>query len=996
MTLKRYLLSIMLGVGLVANAQSKTEQTNIYNPYVPAGLPMGLPEWMLQLEDLTNINYYDVMNQWESYLNANPDMRVKTPMNKSIINHFQRWNRAVRPYVQKDGSIRMPSVENYRNLIKEANRANNSELRAERPNAWRILAPMETYDIHHKRMTPAQANVQRFDVSTTHPNILYCGTETGIIFKTTDKGENWRPCTPNHYFGGEITTVEISEQDPNKVLVGAGSVLWLTTDGGDSWREITPPQIRLYMRIRDAVLHPTDDNIIIVGNDQGVYRSTNGGSSWQTVENGQCFDIKFKHGDPNTVYTLVRSTSGDVKFKVSRNAGVNFTTVNTGYNGVLSAGRIGLSAAAHGQDYIYIWGCTGYGIEPFFYGPPILLKSTDGGTNWTHDDTIGSRLLPHDKNGGQGYYDMVVTASNTNPEHILVGLLQLYSSPDGGRTFNNLGGYYGKFDLHCDMQDIHVNGSDTWLSTDGGIIYSSDFFTDHAEARIRGIYASEMWGFDIGWNEDVMVGGRNHNGNMSQLDRYNGITISMRGSENATGYVFLSNPRKVAYSDSDNVFLPDDWRSEFVQFHNFWQYPAQSTMYGVGFEYDPRYAKSFLIVQGSHESDFKTLWKTVDDGESFTALYTFAEGVTAYAISRTNPNKIVVATIGKLYHSLDAGKTFEEMTIPEEMTIGQRYKIAIHPRNENEIWVTTHEGGAMFRTLDGGRVWSKINEGLEATNPLYNGEMYAINRFFMTGNSKNAIYAIGNVLRRKDGTYSMHHGRIFYYDDIQKRWTNISEGLPPVIATNRLLPFYKKGIMRLATNNGIWERPLVDPEFKPIAQPIILDMGTGQNTGEREVQLDSYSIVNQKDAQWSWTIHPEPISITSKTVRNPRIKIAANQSYDITLSVTTPGGTDTKTVRNMILGDIPVPTGATEALERDIYIGKNVVHVGEPIHFTSHGLTSSATIQVYNASGKLIHTAVISANEPLSLSTDSLPSGMYIYTIQSEGLRKTGRFVVRG
>ena len=136
-----------------------------------------------------------------------------------------------------------------------------------------------------------------------------------------------------------------------------------------------------------------------------------------------------------------------------------------------------------------------------------------------------------------------------------------------------------------------------------------------------GLYASEMWGFDQGWNEDVMVGGRNHNGNMSQLDRYNGVTLSMRGSERPTGYVFLSNPRKVAFSDSENVVMPDDWRDEFVPFLDYWTYPKESSQHGIGFEFDPRYAQCFYIVQGTYDEEYKTLWRTTDDAGNGIGWY---------------------------------------------------------------------------------------------------------------------------------------------------------------------------------------------------------------------------------------------------------------------------------------------------------------------------------------------------------------------------------------
>src|SRR3712207_9141711 len=96
-----------------------------------------------------------------------------------------------------------------------------------------------------------------------------------MIFKTTDKGLNWTSCTPDFFFGGDLKTVEISYTDPNKVVIGAGSFLWLTTDGGNKWKDITPKQLRnVNAMIRDAVFHPTDDKRMIVGNDKGLYQST--------------------------------------------------------------------------------------------------------------------------------------------------------------------------------------------------------------------------------------------------------------------------------------------------------------------------------------------------------------------------------------------------------------------------------------------------------------------------------------------------------------------------------------------------------------------------------------------------------------------------------------------------------------------------------------------------------------------------------------------------
>lgn len=1001
--IKQYLtLCLLMLTSQYASAQS--HGLKAYRPYTPAALPADAPQWMAQLNDLDHVNYHAMVDSFNQYLRHNPEARRKTPRIKPIVNHFRRWQRHYQPYVQPDGRIQLPHHADFRDYVAELNRSAEPQTRSTglgQNGGWKVIGPLVTYNWQTKQLRAWQSNVQRFGVSRTSPNVLYCGTETGMIFKSTNKGENWLPCTGGeYYFGGEITSVEVSPTDANKVLVGAGTFLWLTTDGGNTWRDITPASVRAYSaKVRDAVFHPTNDNEMLVANDRGLYKTTTNGTNWVELSRGLCYDVKYKPTDPNTIYTLIQKNYSMQLF-ISRDAGSSFVSSLPTINSGLACGRIGLSEAPNGSDYIYVWACksdqTHSFSPPFYAGTPVLFKSVNGGTSWEVNTTIHEKLEVHDRKGGQGYYDMVITASNTDPEKILFGLLHLYYSGDGGRTVNNKGGYYGQFDLHCDMQDIQVIGGDTWLSTDGGMIYSPDFFATSATPRINGIYASEMWGFDQGWNEDVMVGGRNHNGNMAQIDRYNGVTLSMDGSEVSTGYVFLSNPRKVAYSDlSSMATLPDNWTDPFVPLLPYFQYPYESTQYGVGMEYDPRYAKSFIMIQGNWEGDHRSLWKTVDDGNSFVELYKFAEPVTSHVISRSNPDKIVVTTKGNIYASMDGGNTFVAYTnLPEELTNSLHLKAAIHPTNEQEIWVTTGEPGGMYRTTDNGTTWEKMDRHLVHPEK---SEKYIINRFFLTGNAKNAVYAVGGVSRHlKEGGYTTLRGRVLYWDNTTDGWQDYSEGLPPVITINRMLPFYKDGKIRIATNNGIWERDLVDSKFKPIAQPLILNVGK-KDERLTELQFDSYSIVNQNGAHWRWEFNPQPLYVSDPTARNPIVRVAHDQSYDVTLTVTTAEGRDTKTIRRMVWGNKEVLTGISgqEVLAHDVVLASHSVARGADLVLTPHGLQVPCEWVLYDASGRVVQTEMLSSTATTRLTTQALAVGVYFYTITGAKFRKTGKLIIR-
>lgn len=1013
MTTKRIFLSAICAIGLFgASAQENVRQDSLFTPYKLNYLPAGSPAWMAQMVNPDGVDYRALVDSFNVYLHDNPGARRKSPETKQVVNHFRRFQKAYSRFVQPDGRIKLPSASLYHSDVRSAaaevrmERAVRARTAAVRNGGtvapWKVISPIVTYDYQHKELSPAQANIQRFKASRSNPDVLYCGSETGLIFRSVDKGETWTPCNGGEWMAGEITTVDISNSNPDRVLVGAGGVFWISDDGGDNWENITPEKAT-YARTSSALFHPSDDNIILAGDRGQLWRSADGGKSWQWMLGGMVFDIKFSVQNPDVCYVAIEQDY-TVKLYKSTDGGASWNLLALDGQPLISA-RIGLSEAPNGADYVYLWACRRNEMSLpgplYFSGPPLLYKSTDGGASFTVTDPT-EQLEYVDKNGGQGYYDLVCTASATDPEVLLVGIIQLYRSADGGKSFENVGGYYGRFDLHCDMQCIQTNGAgDTWLSTDGGMIYSNDFFLADAQPKLYGLYASEMWGFDQGWNEDVMVGGRNHNGNMSQLDRYNGVTLSMRGSERPTGYVFLSNPRKVAFSDSENVIMPDDWRDEFVPFLDYWTYPKESSQHGIGFEFDSRYAQCFYIVQGTSDEEHKTLWRTRDDGASFSTVYRFDKPINAVALSRSNPDKIVVSTWGRIYYSLDAGATFEEYPIPDEMTYSINYKIAIHPCNEDEIWVSDGNAGGLWRTVDNGASWEKLDDGLTITSWDGNMEPHQVGRFFLTGNSKNAAYAIAYTMGYLNESYTTPRGRVLYRDDTTNGWVNYSDGLPKVVNLNRMLPFYKEGVIRLATNNGIWERELVDAQFRPIAQPIILNAGSGDNTNTgypRTILLDSYSIVNQEGAEWQWTINPAPLAMSADNVRNPEITIEPDQTYDITLTVTTPSGSDTKTIEAMIKGSRPVPDGTSVApliAGKELLLeGGNVVSTGESFLFVPRNLDGNVSLLVYDAKGNVV--ANVLSDGRMDVDTAGYAAGIYFYLATDEaGYQKTGKLLVK-
>lgn len=1001
----KYLASICIASSFYWNINAQDIATQKYQPYAPVDFPTGAPEWMHKMvENPESVNFYEIQKKYQDFVNKNPDIKRKESPLKAVRKYYQRWYNTYENYVTADGSIKLPYASSIEKEISSLNAAAKEKSKIDKLSknnlAWKVISPLITRDFQTKKISPAQSNIQRFDVSKSNPNILYCGTETAMVFKSVDKGENWTPCTPNHYFGGEISSIEIAANNPDKLVVTAGTKIWLSTNGGDSWEDISAKSFRNYTKVRDLVIDPLNDNHFFMGDDGGFYETFDNGKNWRLVARGQCMDIKYNPKNPQILYTLQKRKNSFLGFYRSENGGKSFVEKAFPDNLQLISARMGLHTTDAGQEYIYLLASKNYfGQRPFYIGTPYLVKSTDAGNNWTVQD-ISKKVESPDKNGGQGYYDMVMHVSPKDPEHILFGLTHLYKSKDGGATLQNLGGYYGKYDIHADMQEMHTRGDETWLCTDGGVNYSNDFFDSHVEPKIRGIYASELWGFAQGWNEDIIAGGRNHNGDMVQMDSYNGTTISLRGSEHSTGYIFMSNERKTAFIDvNGNIIVPKDWKDAFVPFGELTRFPMESTQYGLGFEFDPRYAKSFLILQGYGDDELRTLWKTTDDGNSFIPLYKFDRPISAHTISRSNPDKIVVATMDNIYYSTDAGKTFIPFqNLPEGILAGIKHTVAIHPRDENEIWISSRTEGNIFRTKDNGATWEKLDTGLQMQNADGGTSTYFVGRFFLTGNEKNAAYAIANVSKVFDPNIgsSFFTGKIIYRDDETNSWVDISEGLPPVIRINRMLPFYKDGKIRIATNNGVWERPLNDADFKPVAQPMVSDIGVGNPVTANEVQFESFSIVNQKNAQWKWSFNPPVHKISDENARNPKVTFNQKGYYDVTLSVTTPKGTDTKTVKKMIYWDGKSLSVANNAeTTKDISLVPSYLQTGTPLKLMHKNLNGSTQVQIFDTTGRLVYHKSHTAKDSENISLPTLASGIYFYTLVHPEFRKSGKFIVK-
>lgn len=971
-----------------------------FDPYTPEPLPVDAPAWLREIaRDPSGVNFAKMDSLFRQWMAEDVDARVKTIERKPAVNFYRRWEKAYRPYVREHGRIVLPTFAEHLAMLDARNAAPFRKTRGqnEATPRWRNIGPNATFENNGSglREKDSQVCVYRISVAPTDHNVVYCGTETGVVFKTTDKGMTWRACRGDHDFGGAIYAIHVSPHDANVVYVGGGQNLWKTTDGGETWKR----EYEMGSRVNSIRVHPENPNHITLCAGMrddaygGFYVSTDGGKSYRQTLGGIAHDHELQPGRPMRQYALVRATGRDgFSFYITENGGETFTEVPLPVSPI-AAGRLSVSMAEGGENYVYAlvnrsrntaWDSGAMGGQ----GEPYLLKSTDGGLTW-QDQTTRDAAKPYqntfssfadEATGGQGYFDMTIGASNKNPEHLIFGLCNAYRSTQGGKGSsytNGIGGYIGLDKMHPDIQDIAVAGEDTWIVTDGGVKYSTDFFATPGQNRHKGIYAADYHGFGQGWNEDFMAGGRWHNGDVVHSAGYGeGATLHVGGVEQSTGHVFLSRPRTAYFSDAATVEAPATLQeAPRRDYRQMTKKPYETLRTAGEIAFDPRYARRFIM---SSVEDPYQLFLTEDEGRSFRRIFdSEGEIICSYAFARSNPDHIYVAGIYDIYHSSDGGQTWKQLP-NRAFDVGYSGSvasaIAIDPKNEHKIWhVYTNSEGCVAYTTDGGQTW---------TNPL--SDELKKRRFqwvVPVGDEHNGVY-----LATANGA------TIYYKDDTMTEWIDYSAGLNPGARITRLVPFFKEGKLRAATNQGVWEIPLYRPHFVPLAQPMALNIGHGDLTASpsTEVQLDSYSIVNQSSATWQWTFSPQPEWVSDATARNPRVRFTYPGVYDVTLTVTTPEGTHARTVKQMIrTGQVPTAIAAAPAAAPKVEVACREGRV----YLAVEGLNAEKIFTLHNAKGALLHKVVLSPEQHTAEISLPASQGVIIYELRTDEYKFFGKLL---
>jgi len=863
-----------------------------------------LPIWV-KLMYAENPNAISVDNAFKAFYDGRPfkhDLYSR---------YYKRWRRFVTPYVEDNGNVVYPSLEERMANSPQIQGVNNARADGD---DWSYLGPdihlNAKYDLGDENVPVSeQANVYAVDRCNANPLVMYCGTESGGVYKSIDKGQNWFYVTKGLTVE-DISAIGVDPTNPDVALFSSANEIFRTSDGGLTWSITGNSAFQaLNISVWQFAFHPTNPSIVHAATNLGLYRSTDNGVNWTQVFANESMSVEYKIGNPSIVYALRYNTTRQIaEFYKSTDGGLSFTvrlngwfTVPPADQGLITSrgGRIALTEANPNRVYVLLVGQSQDAAALQLRGTIGVYSSADSGDNWTFPhNLIGMpyNLATHpnlmDFDGfsstyNQIYYNTALACSHLNEQNLLIGGLNLWRSSDGGASYQPVGGYVGGLPLmHVDLQEFrnYKTSSTTeeiWFSSDGGLNYSADWCTSHVSLT-KGIGAVNFWGLDQGWNDDIIVGGRYHNGNGAYSDSYGpGTFLSLGGGENATGYVNYSPERKTYFSDIGGRIIPIN-SGDLVGSFGTNQFPNESYFDNNSSRiiFDWEYWN--IAYQGKDNN----LLISTNGGSSFSNHYSFpnvASTVLWIEQSHANPQVLFVQLLinsnSKLYKSNDGGLTFNELTLPQ---IKREIYFSLSYTNVDELWLAYTAGtnnNKVYRSLNGGTTWNNI------TTATLNGL---------------SIKAIAHQAGTNSGVYiASRRGPVHYLNSGMIDWQLVGTNVPSASYPLRLMPFYPKNKLRLGMwNIGVWEHDQAEES------QLIADFSS--NFRAFTCPGDTMWFVNHSvcdaNATLNWTFAGG--SPGTSTLKAPKVTYSNSGTYDVQLIVTQNGSSDT-IVKQAFITTIP-------------------------------------------------------------------------------------------
>ena len=579
-------------------------------------------------------------------------------------------------------------------------------------------------------------------ISPDNDDILYVGTATGGIFKTTDRGDNWTPIF-DAVVKPSIGNIAIAPSNSQRIYVGTGEAngsatdgayfgdgIYRSDDGGDTWNNMGLEESNHIGRI---IIDPTYPDRVFVAatgklygynEERGIYRSTNGGNDWERVlfitDSTSAIDVIMNPVNTDIIFAAMWERTrkpwqrdyGGITSAIHRSidGGDNWEILTNGLPAVSpNTGRISLAISESEPSTIYARYTTNE-ITNVFDG---LYKSTDNGDSWTLvalGDISGV-------DSSFGWYFGNIRINPLDPDEVYVLGQQLVKTSNSGSSWQTVSGMH--VDHHA-MEYSKNNNNFILAGNDGGAYISEN--GGNSWTHFNNLPITQFYNIEVDFQQpERLYGGTQDNNTIRTLTGSNDDWSSIWGGDgfhvnvdpNDNNFVYAES-QFGGLGRSTNGGTSFQGATDGIDFNDRrnWNTPVVLSPFD-----------SEIVFYGSNKlytSDKAVFWTVISpdltDGQHPSGSLSYGT-LTAIAPSYLNLDTVYVGSDdGNVNVTFNGGNTWENITngLPDRYITS----IAIS-HNDDQIAYITFSGFSVldytphiFKTEDGGQNWSDISSNL--------------------------------------------------------------------------------------------------------------------------------------------------------------------------------------------------------------------------------------------------------------------------------------------